>query len=1009
MRKMRSWRSHDSRGVAGAGLIPWMQEPAEVNIPPGVKNMMLAVDIGNNVGHRVPAAPFNLPFAPTCEGMDSVLIDNDQSYRQLVENITDYAIYMLDPEGRIASWNAGARAIKGYDRDEVIGRHFSCFYSEEERRAGLPDRGLAAARQEGRYVAEGWRIRRDGSAFWASVVIDAVHEGGALIGFAKITRDMTERKRYEDELVHARQQTEQRNEELGVLSGFLNTVIDNIPTWVIVQDHGSGRVLLSNHDELPARPGKADERIGQASRPAQILAHLEAQAAEVMTTGRCVETEIELDTGAVPSRLKCRILILQGGEQHSGHLMYLIEDVTEEHAANELIRHMAHHDALTNLPNRMLFGERLGQALRHADDREQRVGTLLLDLDNFKDVNDVLGHQAGDELLGQLAGRLGEALNAGETLARIGGDEFAVVAPACRHHAEVEDLARQLVSVSRSPFFINGHQIQTGISIGIALSSEGVDSAEQLFRQADLALYEAKRNGRNQYEFFRCDMEEVARHRLDVETDLRQALTSHELLLYYQPIKNSANMALSGYEALLRWNHPTKGLIPPLQFIPIAEETGLIHEIGMWVLVEACREAMRWPPEQVVSVNLSPIQFGRRNLVDRVKGALATSGLAPQRLELEITESVLLDETQRNLETLRQLKQLGVRIVLDDFGTGYSSLRYLRTFPFDKIKIDKSFINEVCESREALAIVRAITSMSRSLDIETTAEGVERAEQVDLLQREGCSHLQGYLFGRPGRLDILDEGRVTLSALQQGLLPAPDLQPVATTVELACTGLVRHQREAPLIVIDQLEAPPGPDGPLLVAEYRDQEDRQRVQFDLCRTGMTGLVQFEPVGVGDAPDDQTDGTAFHVLALVERALMGHPAQHAGIRPGLVLFIMTGGLFVNDIGDIDEPAAARGFQLGKDGFDEDRFLAHVADQAQRVDIPAAVTIDDDLGAPLHPEVMQYQLQIDAPDQQHAHAGQPAEHGGIGRDPAPACCDPCPHSATSSVQGGRSVVGR
>ncbi|QEL12843.1 EAL domain-containing protein [Kushneria phosphatilytica] len=680
-------------------------------------------------------------------------LEQERRFRLLVEGVTDYAIYMLNGDGTVANWNAGAEAIKGYTSDEIIGHHFSCFYTDEDRLADVPERELEIVRREGRYQAEGWRVRRDGRAFWASVVIDVIHDRGELIGFTKITRDMTERKQYEDELVRAREQTEQRNGELRTLTSFLNTVIDNIPTWVIVQDRTSGRVLLSNHGESAESRQHSSCPFGERLSPERILAHLDGEAGKVLMTDHPAETEITLQTEEGKSRLKCRTLVLQQEDRYSDNLMFLIEDVTEEHAANELIRHMAHHDALTNLPNRLLFGERLSYALRQAGDSGQLVGTLLLDLDNFKDVNDVLGHQAGDELLGQLAGRLGEALHASATLARIGGDEFAVVVPACQRHEEIEDIACRLVSISRAPFLINGHQIQTGVSIGIALSSMPAASAEQLFRQADLALYEAKRNGRNQYEFFSPRMEEMARHRLDIETDLRQAMSNNELLLYYQPIRRSASMDLSGYEALLRWHHPTKGLIPPLQFIPIAEETGLIHEIGTWVLTEACRAAMQWPVEQVVSVNLSPIQFARRNLVERVSGALEASGLPSARLELEITESVLLDETQRNLETLRQLKQLGVRIVLDDFGTGYSSLRYLRTFPFDKIKIDKSFINEVCESREALAIVRAITSMSRSLDIETTAEGVERVEQATLLQREGCSHLQGYFFGRPGLLD----------------------------------------------------------------------------------------------------------------------------------------------------------------------------------------------------------------------------------------------------------------
>ncbi|MDU3078174.1 MAG: GGDEF domain-containing phosphodiesterase, partial [Mixta calida] len=288
-----------------------------------------------------------------------------------------------------------------------------------------------------------------------------------------------------------------------------------------------------------------------------------------------------------------------------------------------------------------------------------------------------------------------------------------------------------------------------GMSIGIAFADAELSSPEQLLRCADMALYEAKRNGRNRYEYFTLEMDVQARTRRSLENDLREAITENQLRLYYQPITNSEQKAIIGYEALMRWHHPVKGLIMPGEFIAIAEETGLIHSLGAWALYEACREAKNWPGDQTVSVNLSPVQFKNSALVSTVEGALRESGLEPWRLEMEITESVLLDDTLGNIRTLQSLKALGVLIALDDFGTGYSSLSYLRSFPFDKIKIDKSFISDMSDSREALAIIRAITGMSRSLDIQITAEGVESREQFDKLKEEGCTLFQGYFFGRP--------------------------------------------------------------------------------------------------------------------------------------------------------------------------------------------------------------------------------------------------------------------
>jgi len=413
---------------------------------------------------------------------------------------------------------------------------------------------------------------------------------------------------------------------------------------------------------------------------------------------------------------------------------------------------MALHDGLTDLPNRAFFHEQLDAALAAGQGERSLTAILCLDLDNFKNVNDAFGHACGDRLLQALALRLRGQLRDQDTLARLGGDEFAVVLPALTRLDDAKATAQRLIDAVAQPFLIDEHSFTIGLSIGIASSNAGA-TAEALLRFGDMALYEAKRNGRNRFEVFRPELEEVALVRREIETDLRRALHLGQIEMHYQPIVDRTSGRVSGYEALMRWNHPVRGQVSPIDFIPLAEETGLIHELGERALNLACQEAAMWANGASVAVNLSPVQFTNPQLAAMVALALADSGLAPGRLELEITESVLLDDSKGNLKILRQLKELGVNIALDDFGTGYSSLSYLRSFPFDRIKIDKSFVRDIGVSREALAIVRAITGLGTSLLIKTTAEGIETCEQYRRLREEGCTHFQGYLFGRPARND----------------------------------------------------------------------------------------------------------------------------------------------------------------------------------------------------------------------------------------------------------------
>jgi len=434
-------------------------------------------------------------------------------------------------------------------------------------------------------------------------------------------------------------------------------------------------------------------------------------------------------------------------------ILVAVVDVTERKRAEARIAYMAHHDALTALPNRILFHEHLTTALVRAASGGRMLAVLCLDLDQFKAVNDTLGHPVGDLLLKRVAGRLEKAVGERNFVARLGGDEFAIVMPAIENADAAQALAGKLVEELGQPYDIHDHEVIIGASIGIALAPSDGSSPELLLRNADIALYRAKADGRGRLHFFEPEMDRRLKLRRSLELDLRKAFANGELELHYQPLVNLCSGEVSGFEALLRWRHPHRGMVPPAEFIPVAEEIGLIVPLGEWVLRKACEDAAGWADGIKVAVNLSPVQFKSRNLVFAVTSALAYSGLPARRLELEITESVLLGETEANLATLHQLRELGVQISMDDFGTGYSSLSYLRSFPFDKIKIDQSFVRELAERPDCMAIVRAITGLGASLGIATTAEGVETQEQLERLRAEGCTEVQGYLFSPPRPLE----------------------------------------------------------------------------------------------------------------------------------------------------------------------------------------------------------------------------------------------------------------
>jgi diguanylate cyclase (GGDEF)-like protein len=432
------------------------------------------------------------------------------------------------------------------------------------------------------------------------------------------------------------------------------------------------------------------------------------------------------------------------------------------------VARLASEDPLTGLPNRRVFRatlEKLCAATWSEINGTPTVfSVLFLDLDRFKIVNDTLGHKVGDLLLRSVAERLRNQLGEGLALARLGGDEFAIVVPHLTSRPTLIALANALSEVVCEPYEIDGHHIRTSVSIGIAIAPQDGTTADDLLMASDLALYAVKANGRGTHKFYERSMNEEVEVRRQIENDLREAVERNAFELHYQPIIDLRRHAISEFEALVRWRHPEKGLVPPSLFIPIAEDTGLILRLGEWVLREACQAALRWPEDIAVAVNLSPVQFSVPNLADTIEQVLAETGLPASRLEIEITESLFLDKTDATISTLHRLKALGIRVALDDFGTGYSSLSYLQSFPFNKIKVDRSFVADLGAKKQQSVIVQAIVNIARALGMRTTAEGVETYEQLTFVEALGCNECQGYLFSGPVTSDRIPELMSTLNA-----------------------------------------------------------------------------------------------------------------------------------------------------------------------------------------------------------------------------------------------------
>ncbi|HLZ02255.1 MAG TPA: PAS-domain containing protein [Bradyrhizobium sp.] len=678
-------------------------------------------DVTDRLRHEEALKQQNLLLDAALENMAHGLCVYDKDMRLVCRNSQYLEIYKLTPEqakpgthlSELADFviRNGAYSAAEYNAEQIMA-------TARERIVNLDHAALHRRTANGRLIAVRYRPLPDG-------------------GFVGTYEDITERERAHEEL------SEQHRR--------FDAALNNMSQGLCMLDSNL-RMIVCNKRYLDIY-GLSPEIVRPGVSMREIMEHSCALGNHPDTSAQ------ELYDGYV-EKLKDgartifrpladgRIIKLHHSPMEHGGWVITYEDVTERHKAEARVTHMAQHDALTDLPNRVLFRERMNEGLARASAEGAAMAVLCLDLDDFKTVNDRLGHAIGDRLLCWVADRLRECVGENDTAARLGGDEFAVLQ--CGPQPEsAERLARRLTEIIGHPPPFEDQMVHSGVSIGIAIVPVDGLRAEPLMKCADLALYRAKAKGRGGYEFFRSEMEEVALTRHLLETDLRGALEAGEFHLVYQPQIRLDSGELTGFEALLRWDSAKRGPISPAEFIPIAEETGLIVPIGEWVLRSACATAAQWPDFVKVAINLSPVQFRARGLAAMVTSALAAAALAPDRLELEVTESALLQDDAATIAILHQLRALGIRVSMDDFGVGYSSLGYLRKFPFDKIKIDRSFIGTLGESSGSEAIVRTIASLGANLGMTTTAEGIETAEQLELVRQAGCSEGQGFLFSRP--------------------------------------------------------------------------------------------------------------------------------------------------------------------------------------------------------------------------------------------------------------------
>lgn len=670
---------------------------------------------------------------------------------------------MFTRNGLIELANPRFDAILGWQLGGLLGQLTRVFFRSDENYTEF-GKTIGSRLGAGELIEIEWlNTRKDGSAVWCRHLAKAVTASPGNLSTIWITEDISDKKIADDALLSAHHELEdrvlERTRELQVAHQRMQAVIDSSPLAIYTRDlqgkltswnPAAERIFGRSEDQVLGRKldfVHSDEVTHSDDLLRRVMAGETIVGVELT---RRVQSgpEIEISVSFVP-------LNDEFGKLYG--VLTMVSDIGERKANERKVAYLAYHDALTGLPNRLLLEDRLMQAMAQADRSKSKVSLLFLDLDNFKRINDTLGHAVGDLLLKEVANRLRESVRDTDTVSRQGGDEFVVLLGELTDSDSALPVITKLLQRLEEPFFAEGHELSTSTSIGVTLYPDDGQDFDTLRKKADMAMYRAKEAGRNTYRFFDEAMNVEAQEHLLLRNGLRRALERHELVLHYQPQVDLRTQRVVGAEALIRWNHPELGMVAPGRFIPVAEDSGLIVPIGDWVIAEACRQAVAWQaqglPELLMAVNLSAVQFKRGNVESTVAQALAASGLAPHLLELELTESILIQNVEQVLAALKRIKALGVQLSIDDFGTGYSSLSYLKRFDIDKLKIDQSFIRDLATDPDDAAIVNAIIQMARSLGLRTIAEGVETADTLYRLQGFGCDEAQGYYLARPMTAD----------------------------------------------------------------------------------------------------------------------------------------------------------------------------------------------------------------------------------------------------------------
>jgi len=731
------------RMLAADGRVVWLRDSVQVRTRADGSRMLSGVFL--DITEEKEQALALIRDVSAREQRDAEKIRRNAQFAAIFSSIADAAVF-ADPERRMTLLNPAALALFGYSEGELLGHKTEMLYASVAEYEQQGRRRFSQDAQPGGVPVSEVRYRRkDGSLFWGETLGVQVRDPeGEVIGFLGLIRDVTTRREAEAQMARLSNALEQSAEAVCITDRagrieFVNQAYSRMTGYPRDEVLGRGSSILKS--------GHQDDSFYQ-----QMWGKLNrGEVFEGVFINRRKGGELYYEEKTItPMRNK---------EGEIDCFVSTSKDITERMETEEQLHYLAHHDVLTGLPNRALFKDRLEHAMTQRPHGQDLVALLFLDLDRFKVINDTLGHDVGDRLLQELAQRLRSCVREGDTVARLGGDEFGIILEGLSDGADASTVAHNITHALASPFEDQGNTLFVTTSVGISLAPADARDAQSLLKNADIAMYRAKELGRNTYEFYAAEMGADASVRLNLETELRYALQRDQFVLHYQPQIDLESGAVTAVEALLRWQHPEQGLLGPDRFIDILEETGLIVPVGEWLLRTACTEVVGVSVDGRplrVGVNLSSRQFTSGGIVEIMQAVLEGSGLAPERLEIEITESLLLRDDRRTLQALTRISDMGVQIAIDDFGTGYSALSYLKRFPIDCLKIDRSFIRDISTDPDDAAIVEAIIAMSRSLGLQVVAEGVESPEQLSFLRTQGCAVGQGYLFSRPGRLiDVL--------------------------------------------------------------------------------------------------------------------------------------------------------------------------------------------------------------------------------------------------------------